>query len=87
MMCYESQTLNDPADIAECCSEHFCDIRRSLHECIQSVTDSPLQYVNGIENSFVNTPITEFDVRAFSKNEIQKSRKRLRFILFTIKTS
>ena len=74
MLCHNNQTLSDHADIAQCFSEHFCDIPRSLDERIQPVNDSLLQYVNRAQNSFVHFPITEFD--AVREVSIMKSKKR-----------
>ena len=74
MLYQNNQTLRDPADIAECFSENFYDIPRSLHEHIQPVNDSLFQYVNRIENSLVHFPITESDVvREFSRMKPKKS--------------
>ena len=68
MQCHNNQTLHNPADIAECFSEHFRDFPRSFHEHIQSVNNLPLHYVKRIGNSFENFPIAVSDVvRAFSK--------------------
>ena len=39
ILCHNNQTLNDPADIAEHFSEHFCGIPRNLHERKQRVND------------------------------------------------
>ena len=61
--------------LAECFSDHLCDISRKLHKRIQAVNDLPVQYVNRTKTSFVYFPITESDfVWTYSK---MKSQKRL----------
>ena len=73
MLYQNNQTLSDPADIAECFSENFCDTPRSLHECIQPVCVTPVQYVNMIKRFFVHLYLTKpYVIRAFSKNKSKK---------------
>ena len=73
MLCYNNQTLSQPADIAECVSEIFCDISRSLHECKQTVCITPVQYVNMIKRFFVHFSLTKpFVVGVFSKKKSKK---------------
>ena len=63
MMCHNNQTLNDPADTAECFIEFFYDIPTKI----------TCAYVNRIENSFVHFLIAESDVvGAFTKLKSKK---------------
>ena len=83
MLCHNNHNNHNPADIVECFSKYFCDSQRSLHYRIQPVNNSPLQYVNRIENPFVLYPITESDVEgAFIK--IKTNGRRSNFLLLLL---